>query len=177
MIARVVLGGALAAVLGAFAVAHTADRVRGVRSDYLAALDGLHDRLTTDDATWWVEVLGAVFAPALTVRSGCHVWMALLAGADPQVDPQDVTLQNVVVALRDGSVATDLAGRLLAAGVGVTGWLLVVPVIPASESIVRAYVALNCTVLTADPLGVAVRRCRSTTMRQPATETQSEVTE
>jgi hypothetical protein len=171
MIAAAVFGVASAGVLAAFTLACSIDRYRGADSETLAALAVAEDRLTADDAPLWAEVLGVVLAPALVLRGGCHVWAALLAGVDPAVDRNDVTLQNVVLAVRDESATADLAGRLLAASIGITAWLAVLPV-ASGNGIVRAYLALNCTVLAADPLGVVARRHPSRPMTDATKDTE-----
>jgi len=71
-----------------------------------------------DDAPLWAEVLGMVFAPALFVRAGVHVWVAWLAGVDPRLAAgHDLTVQSPIRGLRGDR--HDAVARLGTLGVGV----------------------------------------------------------
>jgi hypothetical protein len=145
----IVLGG----VVGCVAIAHAIDRARGVDSEAAAALGELDDRLQPDDATWWAEVTGMLLAPGLTLRGGCHVWMALLAGAPPDLADSDIHPGNAVASLRGGAWQVDLAGRICSLGVAVA--FLSRASLWASggaEMIIQLFAALNLAVLCCDPL-------------------------
>jgi hypothetical protein len=160
----------LAALVALYASAYAVDRVRGVQPEWTPVSDVrtfLADK-EADDAPWWADLLGAVFAIGLFVRSGCHVYSALIAGADPHVADNDVTLVNTVLALRQDSRA-DLGARILSLFAGVEAWLMFDPQSlgamidgPATVQVaVPAFVAANIAVLLADPLLFAVYRLRT----------------
>jgi hypothetical protein len=148
---------ALAIVVVAFVscatIAHGVDRLRGVDSEALATLEELNDRLQPDDAPWWAEVAGMLLAPGLTFRGGCHVWMALLAGAPPDLADSDIHPGNAVESLRGGAWQVDLAGRICSLSVAVA--FLSRASLWASggaEMIIQLFAALNLAVLCCDPL-------------------------
>lgn len=157
------LGGLVALYGAAWAV----DRLRGVRPEWrpLETLRALEERHAPDDAPLWAEVVGGLLAPGLFVRSGLHVFAALLARADPHVVDNDVTAGNVVGALRD-ELHADLGARVLALAAGVTLWLLFDPLSmpfggPAWVAPVgRGFVVANLAVLVGDPLLLAWYRLR-----------------
>lgn len=158
--------GLLTALYGA---AYLVDRVRGVtpRTDVLASVRAWDDRHEPDDAPLWAEVCGVVFAAGLLIRAGAHIVAALIDGSDPRVADSDVSFGNAVASLRGGEWRPDLAGRVLAVGLGVCGWVLLDP-LGMEATGAGVVVAANLGVLVADPLWFAVHRVRN---RQ--TETQS----
>jgi hypothetical protein len=82
----------------------------------MATLVEINERLSTDDAPLWAEVLGVVFALGLAVRAQAHVTVALLHGLDPCFRGHDVSVKSPVARLRPGTTP-DALGRLLSFGV------------------------------------------------------------
>lgn len=138
----------------------------------LEGLREMNDRLSTDDAPLWAEVLGLVLAAAILLRGGMHVATALVASSlteseiDPHLVGHGLTLASPVRGLRGHRY--DRVARYLTGVIGIGGltWVLY-PAIP--NPIPRAWVWLNCAALAADPLawGVLIVRnhlTESTTM-------------
>ena len=84
----------------------------------MAALLAMNDRLSTDDAPLWAEVLGVVFALGLAVRAQAHVTVALLHGIEPCFRNHDITVKSPVAAIHPGTLP-DALGRLLSFGVAI----------------------------------------------------------
>lgn len=93
----------------------------------IAEIIGLNERLSTNDAPVWAEVIGLVFALGLAVRAQCHIISALLARRDPRYRDHDVTIASPIASIKPAS-APDVAGRLLS----LTAGLLLVKIAMAS---------------------------------------------
>lgn len=142
-----------------------------------ADLRELNDRLSTDDAPLWAEVLGAVLAPTIALRGGVHAVTALVGARvtgeaiDPHTAGHGLTLASPIRGLRGHRL--DRVARYLTAVIGVGGLAWVhFPAI--AQPVPRAYVALNCVALAADPFAwaiCAIRTRRSTTMTEHTTAT------
>lgn len=116
---------------------------------------------TPDDAPLWAEVVGLVFAPALFVRAGVHVWVALLAGVDPQLATgSDVSLQSPIQGLRGDR--NDLLARLGTVGVGVFAIAAWSPpfVFATMPTPVAVWVLAQISAVAADPLAYVIHHVR-----------------
>jgi len=114
----------------------------------VTAVRETNERLSTDDARPWAEVLGVTLALGFFVRDYAHVLSALLSGVDPQLRGSDVTSRSPVASLDDDTCA-DLSARLLAVAFG----LVVVFIATLStQPLATAYLVANAVVPLADPI-------------------------
>lgn len=114
----------------------------------MAALLAMNDRLSTDDAPLWAEVLGVVFALGLAVRAQAHITVALLHGLEPCFRDHDISVKSPVAAVRPGT-KPDALGRLLSFGVGVV--LLELALTSTAPTWATMFVLIQASIPFADP--------------------------
>lgn len=114
----------------------------------LQTLREMNERLATDGAPLWAEVLGVVLILGFYCRDLAHILVALATDHYPGLRGNDVTAKSPVEALESDRVA-DVTGRLLAVcfGLGLV-WLST----QASAGVVQAYILVNAVVPLADPI-------------------------
>lgn len=114
-----------------------------------------------DDAPLWAEVAGLLFAPALFVRGGVHVWVALLADVDPRLaGGSDVSLRSPIRGLR--GERHDVLARIGTAGAGIVAlgaWppSMLFSVAPAPLAV---WMLAQTYALGADPLAYLLNHVR-----------------
>lgn len=116
---------------------------------------------TPDDAPLWAEVAGLLFAPALFVRAGVHVWVALFADVDPQLaDGSDVSLRSPIRGLRGDR--HDALARIGTAGAGIVAFAAWPPAMlfSAAPAPVAIWILAQTYALGADPLAYLITHVR-----------------
>ena len=114
----------------------------------IQTLREMNDRLATDGAPAWAELLGVLLILGFYCRDLAHIVVALTTDHYPGLRGNDVTVESPVEAF-ESDRAADIAGRLLAVcfGLGLV-WISA----QASGGLVRTYILVNAVVPLADPL-------------------------